>query len=97
MKLSIPLASSPSPDRSTLAVTLLGIETRHDQTLATQRVRSTLAVTLLGIETSQKDDRGAFARRSTLAVTLLGIETHALTGFIEKIEMFNFGCNPFRD
>ena len=65
--------------RSTLAETLLGIETSFPVALSLKRPSSTLAETLLGIETMQQLNLSHCILRSTLAETLLGIETRLST------------------
>jgi hypothetical protein len=60
--------------RSTLAETLLGIETGKQRRTTPRIRRSTLAETLLGIETYTNLSQASIVR-STLAETLLGIET----------------------
>ena len=61
---------------STLAETLLGIETESLRSTRTDLSGSTLAETLLGIETSAYALDAESQKRSTLAETLLGIETY---------------------
>ena len=64
--------------RSTLAETLLGIETSFGIMAPSAKRGSTLAETLLGIETKHFALTGVIPHGSTLAETLLGIETWRL-------------------
>jgi hypothetical protein len=80
--------------RSTLAETLLGIETNVNPNFWYLRPRSTLAETLLGIETNPSFFASASISGSTLAETLLGIETKSFCSWVD-ISIVLLWLKPF--